>query len=361
MRILFDHQVFQLQRTGGASRLYFEILKRLSNRPGFEVSLFAGLHRSHFPIERLTAESFRFFGKRMANDEYLTFAAKANRLALPLYALGASADIYQPTYYVDALPLSKTPKVATVLDMIHEIYPKQFGIDRTTERKKELCHTAELIFSISEHTKQDLIEKFRVPAEKIRVIHLANSITPPATRLNFVDRPYVLYVGARAGYKNFNLLAKSFAASAALKDFELIAFGSGAFNGDEKRLLEDLKISTRVRQIPGDDDVLAQLYASAKVFVYPSLYEGFGIPPLEAMALGCPVIAARSSSIPEVCGDGALLFDPNSEEELKTALEKVVLDTALSTELIRRGTAREKTFSWDKTTDGLVKLYQELA
>lgn len=275
----------------------------------------------------------------------------------------SGSQIYHPTYYVDALPFSRIKKVATALDMIHELFPNQFsGDDLTTKRKRQLFHTAELIISISEHTKKDLIDIFRIPAEKIRVIPLAQSLpTPQAIKSSVSEKPYFLYVGLRGGYKNFSGLLSAFGKAGLAKDFDLVCFGGGPLLENEKNEINDLGISAAIHQISGDDQVLANTYARAWAFVYPSLYEGFGIPPLEAMACGCPVIACRSSSIPEVVGDAAQMFSPDSEESLIEALRRIAQDHSLRQRLIPAGLGRERQFSWDKTYAEHLKVYQELS
>ena len=152
-----------------------------------------------------------------------------------------------------------------------------------------------------------------------------------------------------------------FRESRAELNFNLICFGGGEFTKAELTLFKELGLKeNQIRQCSGDDQLLARLYTSASVFVYPSLYEGFGIPPLEAMSYKCPVVCSDSSSIPEVVGDAGEFFDPYSIESISLAIERVVESNILSNDLIRKGNDRLKLFSWDKCANETLKVYKSL-
>src|SRR5439155_12251123 len=140
------------------------------------------------------------------------------------------------------------------------------------------------------------------------------------------DRPYLLFVGNRGTYKNFDLLARTYARSDRLqREFDIVCFG-GQRESSHPARLEQLGIASRVQYFSGGDQVLANLYRHAFALVYPSKYEGFGIPPLEAMHYGCPVIASNAGSLPEVVADAGLMFDPNSEDDLLNKLYRLIDD-----------------------------------
>ena len=129
--------------------------------------------------------------------------------------------------------------------------------------------------------------------------------------------PYLLYVGSRAGYKNFGLLLEAFSRSGLAGHYRLLAVGGGAFTAAEQQRIASLRLAGSITVIPkADDAILARAYRDAALFIYPSLYEGFGFPPLEAMSMGCPVLVNRTSSLPEVCGDAAFYFDASDPDEL---------------------------------------------
>ena len=192
-----------------------------------------------------------------------------------------------------------------------------------------------------------------------------DDLVPPVdagTRSQNGSRPYLLYVGSRGGYKNFEALILAFASSSYLRsDFSVMCFGGGAFIPDELALFRQLQLSdAHVRQISGNDEMLASMYKNAAAFVYPSLYEGFGIPPLEAMSLGCPVICGNTSSIPEVVGDAGEYFDPNDTESMRVAIETVLQSTGWSQELVAKGHARRLLFSWQRCASETLDVYRSI-
>ena len=163
---------------------------------------------------------------------------------------------------------------------------------------------ADHVICISENTRSDLLKIWDCDPSKVSVVHLgfdsfaARNKQVKALNKN-ISRDYILFVGARKGHKNFERLLEAYSSKKSLSDnFSLICFGGGSFCDDEEKKLKNLGIANKVIQMNGSDELLASLYQNADLFVYPSLYEGFGIPPLEAMSAGCPVAAARTSRYP---------------------------------------------------------------
>jgi glycosyltransferase involved in cell wall biosynthesis len=141
----------------------------------------------------------------------------------------------------------------------------------------------------------------------------------------------------------------------------MICFGGGDFRADELELMRNLSINPdRIEQVGGGDNVLAGYYRNAAAFVYPSLYEGFGIPPLEAMALGCPVICSNTSSIPEVVGDAGEYFDPGQVESIRASIENVLQSSGRRAELIGRGSRKCADYSWDRCASETLEIYRGL-
>ncbi len=179
---------------------------------------------------------------------------------------------------------------------------------------------------VSESTKKDVIQFVGISEEKIAVIHHGAPVVAVPSSQRVIADPYLLYVGMRVPYKNTDLLMKAFA-KLILKDphHRLVLFGGGALWDDEIALAKSLGIESRLTVIPyGDDEMLANLYTNAAAMVYPSLYEGFGIPLLESFAYRCPVISSNTSSLPEVGGDAALYFEPQNVDDLLEKLRQVV-------------------------------------
>jgi glycosyltransferase involved in cell wall biosynthesis len=211
-----------------------------------------------------------------------------------------------------------------------------------------------------------LIRLLGVPESKTSVTHLAHSMPVidlhPLPGTGSSQRPYLMYVGFRFAYKNFGRFLKAFAASPRLRrEFDVLCFGGGALTQEELEAARSLGLRDgQLRYCAGDDDALAQAYTEAYAFVYPSMYEGFGIPPLEAMARGCAVICSRSSSIPEVVGEAAELFDPSDCDSITLALESVCLDATRRAELRIAGLQRQAMFSWRRCAEQTAGIYESL-
>ncbi|WP_415499355.1 glycosyltransferase family 4 protein [Aquirufa ecclesiirivi] len=275
-------------------------------------------------------------------------------------------DIYHITYY-DRIPFHnrRTKIVISVYDMIHELYPEQFS-EKASQIKKECVKAADLVICISENTKKDLIQIFGIEENKIRVIYLgfkefdhSNNIDPSIPSI--LPNSYILFVGQRQGYKNFEGLAKAYAYSSELNQkFQLVCFGGGQFTEEENVMIRKFEIEGKVIQIDGDDNLLKICYEKAFVFVYPSLYEGFGIPPLEAMSCGTPVCCSNTSSLPEVVGDAAILFNPLYTEEIKLAMLEILNSIVKRQELIAKGMHRIKYFTWKKCASETLDAYQSI-
>lgn len=365
LRIAFDQQVFLLQEYGGISRYICSLATHLARLEGVEASIFAPLHyNGHLEgLPSTLAKGYR--------------APLIPKTARPVFALSAllarwairrfRPDIVHETYYsADAYAPEGARRVITVYDMISERFPAEFAGSQFTDTKKNAVTRADHVLCISESTRRDLIDLFGVAAERTSVVYLGyDELAPPAdtgTREQNGSRPYLLYVGSRGGYKNFEAFVRAFASSPYLRSgFTVMCFGGGAFVPDELALFRQLQLSDiHVRQISGNDEMLASMYRGAAAFVYPSLYEGFGIPPLEAMSLGCPVICGNTSSVPEVVGDAGEYFDPNDPESMRVAIEAVLQSASRSSELVAKGRARCSLFSWERCASETLDIYRSI-
>ncbi|NWF37942.1 glycosyltransferase family 4 protein [Mariprofundus sp. NF] len=363
MKVVFDDQVFCWQAFGGISRYFYELTRRIGNDPDFSASVVAPMHVNSYlsegdvDVKGIRIPKFKHSGR---------IISALNSIVEPMMIRAEKPDVLHETHYYRrrSLAPSGCPTVLTVFDMIHEKFPEHFlARDRTSETKREAVERADRIICISASTQRDLIDLFNVPLEKTVVVHLGFSLTNSGEILSSQgeQHPFILYVGPRGGYKNFDTLLQAFAASSELKNnFSVVAFGGGGFSSEEVDRIRALGLTDSIRQLSGDDALLSGLYRKAEAFVYPSLYEGFGIPPLEAMSFDCPVICSNTSSIPEVVGDAARLFDPDDVDELRTSIEEVVSSSELSDELIQRGRERIRCFSWDRTASESMDVYREL-
>ena len=363
MKIAFDHNIFCNQYYGGISRYFVRTAQNMLEL-GHDARVFAPYHINRYLHEfPQAAVSGKFFSK---------YPPKTSRLFALLNPLLArrqiskwQPDIVHETYFSKSSMAPKgVPTVLTVYDMTHELYPELLAADdRTSEFKRIAVARADHVICISESTRNDLIRLFNVPRDKTSTIYLAADISPvPRPNPDRETRPYLLHVGMRGGYKNFSGLLEAVASSSRLgDDFDIVAFGGGVFSDAERQMIAKHGLSSdQVRHVDGDDAVLAGLYADASAFVYPSLYEGFGLPPLEAMAHDCPVISSNTSSMPEVIGDAGEFFLPTDIGAMSHAIESVVYSEDRRRDLISKGRDRLKEFSWKKCAEQTLAVYQGL-
>lgn len=365
MKVVYDHQIFAMQNYGGISRYFRELAKELAEiiPGGAQVSINCPFYINNY-LSGAPA-SLKVIGQHLPMFRGAGRLCRGANAALSPILMGLlKPDIVHETYYSyqsSAPRYSRT--VITVYDMIHELFPQSFAAtDRTAEIKRQAVKRADHVICISEHTRQDLVRLFDVPIEKTSVVHLGFSLAASeAEQVDAPVRPYLLYVGMRGGYKNFETLLHAYASQPWLKEsFDLVAFGGGSFTAYERAMIERLGVVDHVYQQGGSDQVLAARYKQAAVFIYPSLYEGFGIPPLEAMSYGCPVVCSNTSSIPEVVGKAARLFDPYSVEALAAALLDVLQSPSACQELKTLGFARVNEFSWHRCAQETHAIYQRV-
>ncbi len=365
MKIIFDHQIFCRQRYGGISRYFCELANHIADLHDHHVEIFAPLYLNEY-----LSKPFRvnLKGKKVspmlglgrpiawAVDSILAYLSLKWRL---------DVDIFHETYFspVDYCPAGAR-KVVTIHDMVYEIFRDEFPRqDRLRLMKARAVEQAEHVICVSENTRRDLIRILGVPEEKTSVVYhgYSFSLNPPRTHSS-AGRPYILFVGKRDGYKNFDKLLRAYGRSERLrKELSLICFGGGNFSPAEEVAIKARGLSAgQVFQLAGGDDVLTNLYADAAVFIYPSLCEGFGIPLLEAMSLGCPVACSNTGSFPEVAGRAAEFFDPEEEEDIRRAIEKIVFSPDYRDTLVLTGRERVQKFSWDQCARDTLQVYGKL-
>ena len=258
--------------------------------------------------------------------------------------------------------------MVTVYDMIHERFPQYFKSgDQTQMWKKHLIENAGAVIAISENTRQDIVKFTGADPDRIHVIYLGNPFEHGSAQIDtcpappVFEKPYLLFVGGRPAYKNFDLFIESVAGM--LRDHEelhVVCAGWLPFSSREKNVFEDLNIFHKVHHIKINDTILKNLYQNARAFVFPSLYEGFGLPVLEAFSCNCPAILSNTSSLPEIGGDGAAYFDPNDQESIRSTVEQVLYNERYRQDLIQKGSERLKLFSWEKTAVLTKKVYTGL-
>ncbi len=367
MRILYDYEIWSIQKYGGASRYYYEMIRRMADKPDTELVVYMGKYINRYGLKVHKDKFTEFTGSEIRHiPRTKLLSIKLQKPFFEKFARKQKADLFHQTFYNDYNLNKDFKKVITVLDFTHEKMSGNFRkLDKTAELKRKAILSADGIICISGTTKKDLLELYSVPEDRIRVIYLANSLraelsdTPKSSYV--YSEPYILYVGDRRSYKNFGLMIEVFGKNEFLKDIKLVCFGGGAFTKAESGVITLNKLNNNFIQMDGSESVMSNIYANALAFVYPSHYEGFGIPILEAMYYGCPVVASNSSCLPEIGGGACLYFNPNSSEELADKLKSVIFDNCIKQELSEKGKLREREFSWDKCADNTYMFYKEIA
>lgn len=379
MRVLLDHQAFDLQRWGGVSRLFLELVRGLPRH--VEVELAAVRCRSEYrpELERLLGRALPEAGYR---DTFLggrkvplakqlwsirkrlspgTLAARLNH-AHALERLRAGGhDLFHPTYFDPYFleHLRGRPFVLTVHDLTHDVMPELLPTrDDVAARRRLLAARAARIIAVSEHTRRDVIERLGVDPAKVDVVHHGFGwAAPPAPPPPLPER-YLLYTGTRFAYKNWAFFVEAIAPLLRdVPDLHLVCVGA-PFSAEERAHVGRLGLADRVVPAVVREGALRAVYAGAVAFAYPSLYEGFGIPVLEAFAEGCPAVLARASSLPEVGGEAALYFDPRDAASIRDALARLLGDPALRAELVARGRARVAEFTWERACAATAETYR---
>jgi glycosyltransferase involved in cell wall biosynthesis len=299
------------------------------------------------------------------------------QMSVPLALARAKVDLFHAPHYVVS-PLTRCPYVVTIHDCIHLRFP-QYLPSRAAHFYARTMMTmaarrAERILTVSQASKDDILHYLGVPASKVEVIYNALdarlAAEPTAEEVARVREryqlasPFILYTGNIKPHKNVDRLIEAYAIlrRRGLDGVKLLIIGDEISKYPNlRRLVHRFQLHKHVRFLGFvPDAMLAVLYRLAGVFVFPSLHEGFGLPPLEAMAAGAPVITSNVSSLPEVVGDAAILIDPMDAGAIADAMARVLGDDALRQELIRRGRERVKSFSWERSVARVRQVYSEI-
>lgn len=352
MKILFDHQVFAFQKYGGVSRYFYELKNALKNELKQDARIFAPIHVNEY---------LRFGQTEGLCSWYMPYPSKGLRhrtrlLQGPLdWAIKMQKpDILHETHYTLTYRKKKPNQsmriVSTVHDMIFEKFPEMIGdSDGRRKLKLESLNNADKIICISYKTKSDLLDFYPQFEEKVSVVHHGVSyVKPRDIAPDTLQDPYLLYVGTRAGNKNFSNFIKAIGSSEFIKtNFSLVLFGGGELKAEEKCLLADAGYSDKnLFHISGNDELLATAYKYATAFIFPSMYEGFGMPLTEAMQQGCPIICSNASCFPEICEEAAAYFEPDNLESMRYVMETTLGNSARLSELSKVGKLKSKNFTW---------------
>jgi glycosyltransferase involved in cell wall biosynthesis len=364
MKILYDYLCFQ-EKYGGVSKYFVKMPLSLPEDIQYI-----------YPVKNTRNEYIQSLNNIKVNTTFrnINFKGKNRLLKLQnrLYAISkiieGNFDIYYQTHYDPYAYkyISKgKKKLTTIHDMNFFVIPEayiNYRFPEVIEWQEISAFKADKIITPSNNSKNDIIKIWNIPEDKIEVVYPGNdSINlDDFDSKKLIKDPYILFVGNRQEYKNFFNYLKSFKLLSE-NNRELLFVCTGSPLGeDEKRFISDLKLLNKVLQISADENMMINLYRNAELFVYPSLYEGFGLPLIEAMTCHCPVICSNTSCFPEVSGNAARYFDPYSIGNMFEVTNEVLNNTNIKQELINNGMERIKKFSWKNCANRHADIYRSL-
>jgi glycosyltransferase involved in cell wall biosynthesis len=363
-KILFDHQNFSLQKFGGITRYFAGLIESIKHHPDYSYQLGVLISNNQYiKNEKLLFENslIRPFFNAKPSRIY-----KWNKMYSKYLIRKDNFDVFHPTYYHPYfLKLIRKPYLLTIHDMTYEVLPEYFEPgDRVPYNKKITCEGAAALIAISESTRNDLINILNIPPEKIKVIYHGINLNHELIAEPIAGLPenYILFVGLRSSYKNFFRFIKAAAELIhKFNDLHVVCVGGGSFCVADLLAIQRLKIADNCIQMDVSDTQLNYLYQKASLFVFPSLYEGFGYPLLEAFKAGCPIAASNTSCIPEIGGDAIAYFNPYETGSIYDAMNSVLNDTNARTNYMQKGFERLQLFPIEKQAEKTLKLYNEIA
>lgn len=371
MNIFFDHQVFSYQDFGGISVIFGELTKAFRNTPQTTVTN-GTLVTGNINFLDVNPSLINAQWRKLPKNIRMKLQKRINQPYTNALLTFKHFDIVHPTYYepaiFDLIP-SKTPSVLHVHDTIQELFDIEKG-SRILEQKRQSISRATHIIAISENTKKDIMKFYQVPSEKISVIYLAaDGIKDPknydeAGLSSTLPKKYILFDGNHSfSYKNFIPFITAIAPLLQQeKDLYFICNGGGNFTDTEKALFTQLGIEKQMISLNIGNSYKMQgiIFANATLFVYPSKYEGFGIPLVQSMLWNVPVACSNSSCFPEICQDAAFYFDPENPESMLQTIDEALHNKTQRADKIRLGAKRASDFSWKRNAEQTLTVYREL-
>jgi len=351
LRVYFDYQAFIHQTFGGVSRYFAEIIARL---PQYNIIPILGVRYSD-------NTHLRALKNNVSPVTHRKIAKRLNRRYCRTQIRDGQFDIIHATYfdpYVLAANTKHRPLVITIHDMIDEVMHEGH---HTPRRKALLARQATQIIAVSRHTQKDIMRLLHIAEDKISVVYHGNSIVA-AEPQHIPELPtrYVLYVGGRQRkYKNFHLFLQAMQPIIGSEQMDILCVGQ-PFTTEELTAIRSLGMEQNVHSLFAGDDQLYYIYHHAQCFVYPSCYEGFGLPILEAWSAGCPLILSRSSCFPEIAGEAAAYFEENNVADLTKQTLRVLRSETVRNELIEKGQARLHNYDWDKAAKETAHIYRDI-
>ena len=353
IKVLYDSQTFTGQRFGGISEYFNTLITCHDNSYDAVVSgrVSNNIYASNFNCAmRPFFPEVQFKGK-------LQFMKTINRWDDRNHIRNESYyDLYHPTYYEAVTYPKQKPVVITAHDFISELFPAG-SASKITEQKRISFQNSDKIICISENTRRDLLRFFpEVDEKKTELVY--HALTWEKKEPISSEKPYILFTGVRNAYKNFPRFVRAVAPLLQKYDLDLLCSGHD-FNEQELQLFEELGIKEHVHhQFAKNKAELQEMYRKALLFVFPSLYEGFGFPILEAYASGCPIALSNTSCFPEIAKDAGVYFEPESEESIRNAVESLIASEQLRNENRKKGYERLSHFTIEQLIENTAAVYK---
>jgi glycosyltransferase involved in cell wall biosynthesis len=363
---------------GGIGRYTRELVQALVQaRTPHQFTLFSAKPPAHLPVPNPLPTGAQVVYKPAPLDERWLYRMWYRlRLPLPVQLRTGALDLFHSPDFVLPPVYGRIPTLLTVHDISFAHYPETFPrrlVDYLNRVVPWSIDRATHVLADSVATKEDLMAVWQVPAQKITVLYsgvherfapVVDGVAQTAVRQKYglAERPYLLAVGTVQPRKNYQMLIRAFGAVAAAYPHDLAIAGGKGWLDDEMMVeIERQGLNGRVRFIGFVDDAdLPTLYSAATLFVFPSLYEGFGLPLLEAMGCGVPVITANTSSLPEVAGDAAVQLSPHDEAAWTAAMLALLADDPRRAVLVAAGFRRVRQFRWQQSAVQLLAIYEAL-
>lgn len=369
MKILFDHQIFSLQKVGGISRYFAEILHRLTKVYNVDAILkvfFSEnkyLQEHGFDIHNFGLGNFEFKGKERIYYQlnHLIYSGRIRNLDKDV--------ILHPTYFDDYFlnPSFKNPLVITFHDLIHEHYfrtTQNAYTQKMLVSRKKLVNRADLIITVSDKTKFDLIEFYNVNENKIHTVYHGQSLEhlSKGKSNSEIKEEYLLFIGDRLFYKNFEFMVDAFnLVSEKYPNIKLYFAGGRDVTSDELEFVKKNGLSDKVKFLNYlSENEMASMYSSAIALVFPSLMEGFGLPILEAFANDCVCLLSDIEVFHEIAGDCAIYFNPRLPSTFLPVFELIYQNESIRDSLTIKMKSRLNHFSWDIAAEQTYNLYKNL-
>ena len=360
MKVAIDEQIFAIQRFGGISRYFAELSQQFLEHSDLGVDLFTA------PTPVFNDYLIRgLHGRPAMPGSYPSTHLRSMARMMLRRRHRARIDVVHHTFYLPRFlrDFPGAKRVVTIYDMIPERFPGSFRRQDFLTSKRQFVDAADEVICISHSTREDMHHFLGDIRSEVRVIHLgvdADFFARQSAPLATWPHEYLLFVGKRGQYKDARTL---FSAFSRIKDqfagLQLVLVGGGALTTGEVSELGTLGIADRVTHQNLADEQMPAAYRHAQAFVFPSRYEGFGLPALEAMASGTPTILCRSASLPEVGGQAAVYFEPGDVDGLAGALQEVLGSQSVRERLRMAGLERAREFPWYRTADQTAAAYSD--